>query len=40
MGVTVSEDSTYANTPSLPSTPEILPQGELPVPPNHFTLGL
>ena len=41
-GVTASEGSTYANTPSLPSTPEILPQSELPVPPNYyyFTLGL
>ena len=39
-GVTASEDSTYTNTPSLPSTPEILPQVELPVPPNHFTLRL
>ena len=39
-GVTASEDSTYTNTPSLLSTPEILPQSELPVPPNHFTLGL
>ena len=39
-GVTASESSTYVNTPSLPSTPEILPQSELPVPPNYFTLGL
>ena len=39
-GVTASEDSTYADTPSLPSTPEILPQAELSVPSNHFTLGL
>ena len=40
MRVTASEDSTYTDTPSLPSTPEILPQAELPVPPNHFTSGL
>ena len=39
-GVTASEGSMYANTPSLPSTPEILPQAELPVLPNYFTLGL
>ena len=39
-GVTASEDSTYADTPSLPSTPKILPQVELPIPPNCFTLGL
>ena len=39
-GVTASEDSTYTNTPSLPSTPEILPQAEPPVLPNHFTSGL
>ena len=39
-GVTASDGSTYAETPSLPSTPEILPQLELPVPPNHFTAGL
>ena len=39
-GVTASEDSTYTETPSLPSTPEILPQAELPIPPNHCTLGL
>ena len=39
-GVTASEGSIYANTPSLPSTPEILPQMELPVPPNYVTLGL
>ena len=39
-GVTASEGSTYANTPSLPSTPEILPQLELPVPPDYFTSGL
>ena len=39
-GVTASEESTYANTPSLPSTLEILPQAELPILPNHFTLGL
>ena len=38
-GVTASEGSTYTNTPSLPSTPDILPQSELPVPPNHFTSG-
>ena len=30
----------YNNTPLLPSTLEILPQAELPVPPNHFTSGL
>ena len=40
IGVTVSDKSTYANTPSLPSTPEILPQVELPILPNHFTSGL
>ena len=39
-GVTSEDNSTYADTPSLPSTPEILPQVELPVPPNHFTSGL
>ena len=39
-GVTASEGSTYTNTPTLPSTPEILPQAELPVLPNHFALGL
>ena len=39
-GVTASEGSTYTNTPSLPSTPEILPQSELPVPSNYFTSGL
>ena len=39
-GVTASEDSTYTNTPCLLSTPEILSQSELPIPPNHFTLGL
>ena len=39
-GVTASENSTYANTPSLPSTLDILPQLELPVPPNYFTLRL
>ena len=39
-GVTASEDSTYTDTPSLPSTPEIIPQAELPVLPNRFTLGL
>ena len=33
-GVTASENSTYTNTLSLLSTPEILPQSELPVPPN------
>ena len=38
--VTASENSTYTDTPSLPSTPDIHPQAELPVPPNHFTLGL
>ena len=32
-GVTASEGSTYANTPSLPSTWEILPQLELSIPP-------
>ena len=39
-GVTASEYSTYTNTPSLPSTLEILPQLEQPVPINHFTAGL
>ena len=39
-GVTASGHSTYANIPSLPSTPEILAQSEQPVPPNHFTAGL
>ena len=38
--VTASEYSTYTNTPSLPSTLEILPQLEQPVPINHFTAGL
>ena len=37
-GVTASNSSTYANTPSPPSTPEILPQSELPVPPNTESL--
>ena len=35
IGVTASNSSTYNNTPSLLSTPEILPQLELPVPPNN-----
>ena len=39
-GVTASENSTYADTPSLPSTPKILPQVKQLVLPNHFTLGL
>ena len=34
-GVTTSEVSTYADSPSPPS-----PQAELPIPPNHFTSGL
>ena len=38
-GVTASEGFTYANTSSPPSTPEILPQAEQPVPPNHYTSG-
>ena len=38
--VTASEYTTCLNTPSLPSTPEILPPVELPVLPNHFTSGL
>ena len=32
-GVTTSESSTYTNSPEPP-------QAELPIPPNHFTLGL
>ena len=38
--VTASGDSTYADTPSLPSTPNIFPQAEQLAPPNHFTSGL
>ena len=39
-GVIASEYPTHLNTPPLPSPPEILPQVELLVSPNHFTSGL
>ena len=39
-GITASGDSTYTDTPPLPSISEILPQAVLSVPPNHFTSGL